>query len=452
MLRSLTANRSFLWLGLIQAGWKGVAVDKLGGLSVKKTLIGMAVVIVAGGIVLGLLTGAGAPPSRYDQSLVPAGAQNPLGMTGALSSMVVSSSPSNYDNSQVIGNQGTTTMTTATTTTYTGPASGGGSSDSTQGITGTTSSAGNVTQGAPSGNGGLIEFNSQVTLQSASPQQAASQAVALAYSVGGYVAYQSTYSSSADVVIRVPSAGYQQALAKVEALGTVESLTSNSNDVRVQYTDLNATLESLQAEGSALLRLLNESASINSTLAIETQLQGVNQQINSVESQILQTRTLIDYATIQVSISESPQAAPLAMTLAAAPKSGESPLSVTFNAVVKGGAQPYVVNYNFGDGTTSQGQIVIHTYYQPGDYNVTVTATDQNGTSVAHSVMVHVSPVPGRSQFYGFLGTVSGLLVSVVEGIAEVAVVVLPIAAVAAAIVIPIQRRARSQKSARPPQ
>ena len=134
------------------------------------------------------------------------------------------------------------------------------------------------------------------------------------------------------------------------------------------------------------------------------------------------------------------------MALTATPKIGEAPLSVTFNAVVTGGDQPYVVNYNFGDGTASQGQIVIHTYNLPGEYNVTVTATDQNGTTAERSTMVRVTPAPGASGFQSFAETVSGLFVSVVEGIAEVAVVVLPIAAVGAVIAIPLQRRARSQK------
>ena len=194
------------------------------------------------------------------------------------------------------------------------------------------------------------------------------------------------------------------------------------------------------------MRLLNESASINSTLAIENQLQGVNQQINDIESQILQTRTLVSYSTINVTISQSAQQTPLSMSLSATPKNGTSPLSVTFNAVVKGGAQPYVINYNFGDGTSTQGQIVIHTYYQSGDYKVTVTATDQNGTVAEAGTTIHVQAPSAQSGLGAFLGTVSGLFVNVVEGIIEVAVVVLPLVAVGAIVVIPLRRYSRTQK------
>ncbi|MDE1858712.1 MAG: DUF4349 domain-containing protein [Thaumarchaeota archaeon] len=409
-------------------------MDKLGGITVRRAMVGIIVVIVAGGILAGLASSL-APASAPYVSGATVPQKGLFGLTPFLNVLSGSGTGVNYGGygTQVIGNTGTTLETTTTTSIGSAPLA----------------TTGNTTQGLPGGGGGLIEFSSQVTLQSPSPQQAASGVVALAYSSGGYVAYQSTYPSSANVVIRVPAADYQQLLAKVEALGTVQALTSNSNDVSVQYTDLNATLASLQTEQVALLRLLNSSASVNSTLAIESQLQGVNQQINEVESQILQTRTLIQYATIQVAITQTAQVAPLTMTLGATPRNGQAPLSVTFNAVVKGGAQPYVVNYNFGDGSASQGQIVIHYYYQPGEYNVTATVTDQNGTSAEQWVMVHVSAPPGKSGLATFFGTVSGLFVNVVEGIAEVAVVVLPIAAVGAAVVIPLKKRSRSQKAAR---
>jgi hypothetical protein len=414
-------------------------VNRLGGITGKRVAIGLAAFIIVGGFVLALLSntyglygslGTATPnPAQYYNGTF--GAIGVNGVQGGLSSLGSGVAPG-Y--TQIIGQVTTSTSTEIATTTTSYP------------MGGLVPQVGkNVTQGSPA-NGGLIEFSSDVTIRSTSPQQAASGVVALAYSVGGYVAYQSTYSSSAYVVIRVPAADYQQVLSKVEALGTVISLTSNSNDVSVQYTDLNATLSSLQTEQGALLKLLNQSSTINSTLAIETQLQQVNTQINEVESQILQTRTLIQYSTIDVTVSETAQSAPLSMTLSATPTNGTSPLSVTFNAVVKGGAQPYVVNYNFGDGYASQGQVIIHTYFQSGTYKVLATATDQNGTVVSSTSTIKVVAAPAQSGVQTFFGSVANLFTNVVEGIVEVAVVVLPLAAVGAAIIIPIQRHGRNQK------
>jgi hypothetical protein len=122
------------------------------------------------------------------------------------------------------------------------------------------------------------------------------------------------------------------------------------------------------------------------------------------------------------------------------------PFSVTFNAIVKGGSPPYIVNYNFGDGSADQGQILIHTYYQTGDFKVTVTVTDQNGTAVIAWTRVLVEAAPVQIGISNFFGTIANLFVSVVEDIVEVAVVVLPLAAIGAVVVIPLRRRNRPQK------
>ncbi len=402
--------------------------------------MGIAAIIVVGGFGLALLSNVNlnrqasfGPASPYNGEAVNAG--NTVNSLGSSVHNLFNFGSVPEDSTQVIGQVNTVTMTATQSSATTYP---------TGGLV--PAASGNVTQGTPSGAGGMIEFSSSLALRGASPQQLASSVVDLAYTYGGYVAYQSTYTSSANVVIRVPAAEYQVVLSKIEDLGTVVSLTSSSNDVRVQYTDLNATLASLTTEQGALLRLLNQSVAINTTLAIEAQLQQVNQQINDVQSQILQMKTLISYATINVTISQTAQQSLPTMTLSASPKTGLAPLSVTFNANVKGGAQPYVFNYNFGDGYASQGQIVIHTFYQPGNYNVTVGVTDQEGNTTGAWTVVRVTAPPAQSGLNAFFDNVGGLFLSVVEGIVEVAVVVLPIAAVGAAVIIPLQRRGRGQK------
>ena len=104
------------------------------------------------------------------------------------------------------------------------------------------------------------------------------------------------------------------------------------------------------------------------------------------------------------------------------------------------------MNYNFGDGYASQGQIIIHTYFQPGTYKVLVSTTDQNGTVVSSPATITVAAAPSPSGVQSFFGYVGNLFTNVIEGIVEVAVVVLPLAAVGVAIILPIQRHGRNQK------
>ena len=421
-------------------------MNRLGGITKRRVIYGLFALIVIGGFGLALLSNQGLYGTfSASNPGIQNAATNAAGGAAYYVAGVPGTNYGNQDESQVLGAQtsstttfymSTTSVATATTTTSSAPSGAPGQGQ-----------YGNITQGTPGNNGGMIEFSTDLAITAPKPNETASAVSALAYSVGGYVAYQSTYSTAAYVVIRVPAADYQSILNQVMKLGAFVSETSNSNDVSVQYTDMNATLASLRTEQSALLKLLNQTASINSTLQVESQLQQVDSQINSVESELLQTKTLVDYSTINVTVTQTAQTIPLAMSLSTIPSNGTAPLSVTFNAIVKGGAQPYVVNYNFGDGTSTQGQIVIHTYYQAGDYKVVVSTTDQNGTVVQQTATVRVVAPPSPSGISGFFGYVGGLFLNVVEGIIEVAVVVLPLAAVGVAIVIPIQRHGRSQKN-----
>ncbi len=240
-------------------------MNRLEGISAKTAIVLLGALIVIGGFALALLSnnlfsanstlGTTYPGQQSDS----VAANGSMGLAFASQSGGYTSVP--QDGTQVIRS------VTSMTTTANGPGPTAGQTNSSLGT------------------GAQIEFSSDVSIEAATPQLTASTVVALAYSVGGYVAYQSTYKDSAYLVIRVPATSYQTVLAQVQTMGNVTSLISNSNDVTVQYTDLNATLVSLTTEQAALLRLLNLSTTINSTLAIENQLQGVNQQINDVQSQ-----------------------------------------------------------------------------------------------------------------------------------------------------------------------
>lgn len=299
-------------------------------------------------------------------------------------------------------------------------------------------------------NTGFIEFFSNVTVQVQSTQAALAKATAVAFSFGGYVAFSSYSNSSSIAVLRIPAENYASALSQIEELGNLTGLTTNSNDVSIQYTDLNATLQSLLTEQASLLKLENESNSLNATLLLEGQIQNVDTQINEIQSQILQTRLLITYSTITATFNvevSAPQVAPLKLKLTATPTSGLNPLSVTFNAIVTGGTQPYIINYNFGDGTTYQGQSLIHTFTSSGTFNVTVTVTDANGNAVENYTIIHVTSPPVTTGFTNFWTYALGLLVSVVEGIIEVAVVLVPIALVVTVIILPFRNRLRANGS-----
>jgi hypothetical protein len=412
----------------------------------KKALVAviLLLIVVPGGVLLGLTrpSSSGAASLGATPSTQGVGLNSSFGSLGALQAGISgpSFSPSNVPIAAGATTEvSTVTMTASSTGAYGGTTVVKGNPQQTESSQGTSvplSTTSTSTNGSRD-----IEFFTNVTLQATSASTAFAKATSISYSFGGYVSDSTESNASALIVMRVPAASYQDALTEVEGLGTLVTLSSSSNDVTVQYTDLNATLQSLQAEQESLLTILGQSTNINSTLNVESRIQVVDQQINSVESEILQTQTLVSYATISALIEQNAPVQPLTIKLTATPKSGESPLSVTFNAATKGGEQPYIVNYNFGDGSSYEGQALIHTFTQPGRYNVTVTATDASANVTEAWMLVNVSAPPAASGFGAFPNFVGGLFLQVIEGIVEVAVVVVPIAAVLLIVLFPLRRR-----------
>ncbi len=412
------------------------------------------VLIVAIGAAVGIMNFGSTMTSSTTQDFANGAVNGPAG-SGALPYGVTDSSNSGNSaptNQPVTQSNAGGTVTTLTESSVAATSSSSSflpytNSGNSSGSGGNIQPQANSPQIQKSNQSGFIEFFSNMTIQVISTQSALSRATAVAYSLGGYLAFSSYSNISSIAVLRVPAANYVTALSQIEGLGNLTGFSSNSNDVSIQYTDLNATLQSLLTEQASLLKLVNSSTSLNTTLLLESQIQSVDSHINEIQSEILQTRLLITYSTITTTFNariSGPTPAPLKMKLTATPTSGLNPLSVTFNAIVAGGSQPYIINYDFGDGSNYQGQSVIHTFTSSGTFNVTVTATDASGNAILNFTTIHVKSPPVAAGFSSFGSYALGLLVSVVEGIIEVAVVLLPIALVVTAIVLPFRNRLRA--------
>lgn len=394
----------------------------------------LVAIIVAGGILVAFVT----PRSGAMDDLSPYASPAVVDSTTPLSSLA-----SSYSVAGGTSFSGTTQEGTQPSTIILGGSTASQTSTPASSLGDLSATSANVTSsGTPSGTSGhSIEFFGNITVTVPDPSSALQQAGQIAQSLGGYVAQSLYGSSTSSITLRVPSDEYQAAMAQLESLGKVASDSTSSDDVTVQVDDLNATMQSLLTEQTSLLKLLGQSTSVNATLEIESYLQQTDAQIDSVESSLLQADQLVAYATIGVDMVQAETPAPLTLKLSGTPLSGLSPLSVTFNAVVSGGVTPYVVNFNFGDGTSAQGQQLIHEFAQPGTYNVTVSATDQSGNVTLGSILVRVSSPPISDGITSFVGAIAALFTRVVEGIAEVAVVVVPIVLVAYAAGAPAYRR-----------
>ena len=85
---------------------------------------------------------------------------------------------------------------------------------------------------------------------------------------------------------------------------------------------------------------------------------------------------------------------PPAITAASVPASGFSGVPVSMAAAAVDRMSAPRLRFDFGDGSSADGGAVAHIYGQPGDYTVTVTATDAAGNASAVTRPVHVAQGP----------------------------------------------------------
>lgn len=138
-----------------------------------------------------------------------------------------------------------------------------------------------------------------------------SQAEQLAAQFGGYVessvaSFGDSQTNTANLVLKVDSRRYSEAMSALRKLGEVRNESSGSDDVTAQIVDMEARVRTLRAEEESLRQILKEARRIGDVLAVRDRLTQVRQEIESLDSQSKALRGLAALATINLSIEEAP--------------------------------------------------------------------------------------------------------------------------------------------------
>ena len=117
-------------------------------------------------------------------------------------------------------------------------------------------------------------------------------------------AYRGTARRSASLVIRVPAKDLDVFLFHLNNSAHVVSTSESVDDVTLHYIDVDSHLKALQVEEQRLLSMMEKAENLSDLLAIEQQLTQVQQEIQSVGSQLKALDSQIEYATIHLSLDE----------------------------------------------------------------------------------------------------------------------------------------------------
>ena len=117
-------------------------------------------------------------------------------------------------------------------------------------------------------------------------------------------AYRGTARRSASLVIRVPAKDLDVFLFHLNNSAHVVSTSESVDDVTLHYIDVDSHLKALQVEEQRLLSMMEKAENLSDLLAIEQRLTQVQQEIQSVGSQLKALDSQIEYATIHLSLDE----------------------------------------------------------------------------------------------------------------------------------------------------
>jgi hypothetical protein len=110
-------------------------------------------------------------------------------------------------------------------------------------------------------------------------------------------------STYANITAQIPAADLDVFIAEVSALGTVDSINVNAQDVTTQVVDLDARIKALQTSIDRMTTLLAQATRIEDLLAIETQLSQRQAELDSLKAQRTWIGTQVAMSTITVSLS-----------------------------------------------------------------------------------------------------------------------------------------------------
>lgn len=130
----------------------------------------------------------------------------------------------------------------------------------------------------------------------------------------GYIEYSKIYGSdtqsygegkrSASYTLRIPADTAEHFKETIQEMGTLTRQSERVEDVTLQYVDTESHIAALKTEQESLMKMLEQADSVETILAIQTQLTQVRYELESYESQKKTYDNAVAYSTIQVYVQE----------------------------------------------------------------------------------------------------------------------------------------------------
>ncbi|RKE21642.1 DUF4349 domain-containing protein [Streptomyces sp. TLI_171] len=186
----------------------------------------------------------------------------------------------------------------------------GGSGAGAAASAGTDTAAG---AGSPAVTNRQIAYQAKLTVRVDAVDQARGKAVALVLAADGYVSGENLRGGSGDsmqatLVLKVPSAAYQQTLDGLGRLGTRLSLSSQADDLTQQIADVDSRVKSMKASVDRVRALMADAKSLAEVVSLESELTRRESDLESLQrqQQELTARTSLSTVTLDLVPASTP--------------------------------------------------------------------------------------------------------------------------------------------------
>ena len=109
------------------------------------------------------------------------------------------------------------------------------------------------------------------------------------------------------MVLEVPQRSFVTLVSQVQHAGHATSVVTSSADVTSQYVDLRARISAAEASRAQYLTIMSKARSIGDILAVQSQLNNLQSQIEQFQGQLNVLNNATTYGTLTVSLTEAGQ-------------------------------------------------------------------------------------------------------------------------------------------------
>lgn len=121
---------------------------------------------------------------------------------------------------------------------------------------------------------------------------------------GSSISASSNSRRYAYMVARIPSDKFDQFITKVGEQANITNKSESTQDVTLQYSDIESRKKSLTIEQERIWALLEKAETLEAVITLESRLSEIRYQLESFESQLRLYDNQVDYSTVTLNINE----------------------------------------------------------------------------------------------------------------------------------------------------